>query len=78
MCRKLGEISNYSCIKYDESLCTWLLRNLSSSECSAEVKEMSLVDKKQQFNERSVLEIMILEAEKFANVFHRILYRASK
>lgn len=64
MSHKLGEISNYSCIKYKESLCAWLLGNLISSECSVEVKEMSLGDRKQQFNERSVLEITILEAEK--------------
>ena len=51
---------------------------LNSSECSAKIKEMGLVDKERQFNDRSDLEIMVLEADKFANVFHRIVYRPSK
>jgi hypothetical protein len=39
---------------------------------------MSLVDKEQQFNERSRIEIAVLEVRKFANVFRRILYRPSQ
>lgn len=37
-----------------------------------------MIGKEQQFNERSGLQIMVLEVEKFVNVFRRILYRTSQ